>query len=82
MAFSFFHARIYDFSPRATTITIRETIGARFQKRKRGLHEGGLQPDLEGGDRTRLIGEGCFEMSERKLRRLLGINLRRLAQAA
>ncbi len=50
-----------------------------WPSKKMGLDEGGLQPDLEGGDRTRLIVEGGFEMSERMFSRLLGSDLRRLA---
>lgn len=54
----------------------------RWPRKKVGSHEEGLQPDLEGGDRTGLFGESGFEMSEGKFGRLLGSNLRRLAQLA
>ena len=44
------------------------------------LHEAGLQPDLEGDKRARMVAECRLEMSVRMLRRLLGSELRRLAE--
>ena len=38
-------------------------------RRRAALHEGGLQPGLEGGDGARMLAESCVEMREREFLR-------------
>ncbi len=50
-----------------------------LEKTSQRLHEEGLQPGLECGDRESMPAESCFKMSERVFSRLTRSGLGRLA---